>query len=151
MRPPTLLAPDQARWRSISQVRIFSLPEAPHPQVPPRLHPLPSSHHGGNSESFSPLLLWGSGHSSFFAVFSLLYVGLKSTVRVTLSERGQQMLFSAVAFRGTMLAWWDRSAGGAHDLQVLQLGVRKPVGLQGEARLKQNTSQCRRGWSEHAP
>lgn len=129
----------------------LSVPEAPRPQVPPRLHPLRSSHRDGKSASFSPLLLWGSGHNSFFAVFSLLYVGLKSTVRVTLSERGQQMLFSAVAFRGVILAWWGRSAGGAHDLQVLQLEVRKPVGLQGEARLKQNTRQCHRGWSEQLP
>lgn len=37
------------------------------------------------------------------------------------------------------MAWWVRVADGAYDLQVLQLEARKPVGLQGEAHLKQNT------------
>lgn len=37
------------------------------------------------------------------------------------------------------MAWWVRFADGAYGLQVLQLEARKPVRLQGEAHLKQNT------------
>lgn len=80
--------------------RNLQPPCCSHPQVPPWLHPLCSLHRDGKCVSFSLLLLWGSGLDSFSAVFSLLYMGLKSAVRVTLSQRGQEMLFSAMEFRG---------------------------------------------------
>lgn len=57
--------------------------------------------------------------------------------------RGQEVLFSEMAERlhqGVLLSWWNRSAGGLTSSQVLQLELRKPAGLQGEARLQQNTT-----------
>lgn len=60
---------------------------------------------------------------------------------------GQEVLFSEMAERlhqGVLLSWWNRSAGGLTSSQVLQLELRKPAGLQGEARLQQNTTQTRK-------
>lgn len=85
VKPPTPLAPAQARWRSISQVGIFASPPLP---ILRFFHSRICSFHCTRWEVcvfVPPLLLCSSGHGSFFTLSSLRYDG--GGYRVTFGDR----------------------------------------------------------------